>query len=487
MRESSMAETTARQKHPKGLYVLFFTEMWERFGFYTMLAIFTLYLDEYFHFQSKGQIYGAFLALVYFTPVLGGWIADRLGFRRTIAAGAVLMALGYGLMAVPIPEAEADEAAVVRAEAAFAVEKQAHEERYEAFQADIAKTGEQKEFGEEAPEYAGPGRTAGRWLFYLALAFLILGNGLFKPNISVMVGNLYPEGSPLKDSAFNIFYMGINIGAFFAPLVAAGLRNTLGWSWAFGAAGVGMVISLGIFSVFKRHIAHAEIRHGGADGAVQAETMSKKEERGRILALLTVFGIVVLFWMAFHQNGYTMTLWARDSTGPIFGWQIPAEIFAAFNPFFVVTLTPVLVGVWALLRRRGKEPTTPAKIGIGMLLTAAAFAILGLAGLAGGDFGRVSPLWLTSSYLVVTLGELCLSPMGLSFVSKVAPARMRGLMMGGWFAATAVGNYLSGFIGIFWKEWNHSSFFFFLVAASIFAAIVLRLNLKRLTTATAGH
>jgi proton-dependent oligopeptide transporter, POT family len=468
----------AKEKHPKGLYVLFFTEMWERFGFYTMLAIFTLYLDEYFHFAHPGTIYGAFLAVVYFTPIGGGLVADRvLGFRKTIILGAILMAVGYGLMSVRLPEKPQAEQQVVAAERQLVQARTQWEERSSAAQS----AGQQ--FEEPQPRYEGPGRTAGRSLFFLALVLLVLGNGMFKPNISVMVGNLYEEGSGLKDSAFNIFYMGINIGAFFAPLVAAALRNTLGWGWAFGAAGVGMVISLGIFQGFKRFVAHAEIS-GHADSVVKAAELSKKQEWNRIGALLVIYAIVIMFWMSFHQNGFTLTLWARDSTGPLFGrWQIPAETFSAANPFFVVTLTPLIVLFWGFMRKRGLEPSTPGKIGIGMLLTATAFAIMAVAGKMGGDFGRVSPVWLIASYAVVTCGELCLSPMGLSFCSKVAPPRFRGLMMGLWFGATACGNYLSGAVEPLWDKWPHSAFFAFLVACCLFAALLLRLVLNRVNAA----
>jgi POT family proton-dependent oligopeptide transporter len=469
---------TEKLRHPKGLYVLFFTEMWERFGFYTMLAIFVLYMDEYFHFANPGAIYGGYLALVYFTPIAGGLIADRLlGFRKTIMLGAIFMALGYGLLAVKAPQLPELEQQVVAAERQLQQAREAWQAR-----ADAARAAGEK-FAEAQPRYQGPGRTAGRPLLFLSLLCLILGNGLFKPNISVMVGNLYEEGNPLKESAFNIFYMGINIGAFFAPIAAASLRNTLGWGWAFAAACVGMGVSLVIFQAFKRFIVHAEIgRH--ADSLVKGVELSKEQERSRIFALLAIYAIVIFFWMAFHQNGFTMTFWARDATGPLFGFQIPAEVFQAANAFFVVTLTPLVVWFWGSLRRKGKEPSTPAKMGFGMLLTGAAFLVLGFAGTAGGDYGRVSPLWLIAAYCVVTLGELNVSPMGLSFCSKVAPPRFRGLMMGLWFGATACGNYLAGGVEPLWDKWPHSRFFFFLVATSLVAAVILRLALKKVNQAS---
>ncbi len=465
-------------KHPPGLKVLFFTEMWERFGFYTMLAIFTLYLDEHFHFRHPGTIYGAFLALVYFTPIAGGLIADRfLGFRKTIILGGILMALGYGLLSVPLKENPPVEEQVLKAE-------QIQKDNFASWEKRTLELKEQgKTSDEKAPVYDGPERKKGRWIFFLGLLGIIIGNGLFKPNISVMVGNLYEEGNPLKDSAFNIFYMGINVGALFAPLAAAYLRNNFGWPFAFGAAGCGMVLSVLIFQGFRSYVAHAEISNH-QDSLVKVVEMPKEEERKRILALLAIYSIVILFWMSFHQNGFTLTLWARDCTGPIFGHKISAEIFQSVNPFFVITLTPLVVWFWGLMRARKMEPSTPAKMGVGMLLTASCFAVMGIAGLVGGNTGMVSPLWLISSYALVTAGELCLSPMGLSFCSKVAPPRFRGIMMGGWFGATAAGNYLSGAVEPLWDKLPHSGFFFFLVGTSLFAALLLRLVLKWVNSAT---
>lgn len=481
-----MAANAEKPRHPKGLAVLFFTEMWERFGFYTMLGIFTLYLDEYFHFTNKGEIYGNYLMFVYFTPILGGWIADRMGFRRTILTGAVLMAIGYTLIAVPLPEKPDIEARVAAAEQVHQQNVADYEARYEQEQQLAEQNDEKFEWHERRPEYEGPGRTSRRALFFAALVVLVAGNGLFKPNISVMVGNLYPEGSPLKDSAFNIFYMGINIGAWAAPLTAAWLRNTVGWSWAFGSAAVGMLFSIIIFQAFRKHIMQAEIGRS-AESTVQHVEIDPKESRARIGALVTIFLIVIVFWMSFHQNGFTMTLLARDNMGSLFGWDIPAEVYAAFNPFFVVTLTPLVVLFWKKQREKGREPSTPGKMGIGMLLTAAAFAVLAVASLMGANYIKVNPMWLISSYAVVTLGELCLSPMGLSFVSKVAPPKVRGLMMGCWFGATAIGNKLAGAIEPLWEKWLHSSFFFFLVIMCVIMALVLRMFLGRLKEATAGH
>lgn len=460
------------QKHPAGLKILFFTEMWERFGFYTMLAIFTLYLDEYFHHPHPGTIYGLFLALVYFTPIGGGFVADRiLGFRKTILLGGVVMAMGYFLISIPIRETPEIEREILKAENHYKESFKKWEKRV------LQLKAEGKKSDEVAPRYEGVERKRGRWLFFIGLFLLVLGNGLFKPNISVMVGNLYEEGNPLKDSAFNIFYMGINIGALFAPMVASYLRNNFGWHYAFFAAAVGMVFSVIIFQSFRKYIEHAEISHH-KESLVKNVILTKEEEKKRILSLLIIYAIVILFWMSFHQNGFTLTFWGRDCTKPFMGYKIPAELFQSINPFFVIVLTPLVVSIFKFLRGKNLEPSTPAKMMIGMLLTATSFFIMTIAGLAGGDTGLVSIFYLVSAYLVITLGELCLSPMGLSFCSKVAPPKFRGLMMGGWFGATAIGNYLSGAIEPLWNKLPHSSFFFLLVLSSLFAALLLKIVLK---------
>ncbi|NOY77309.1 MAG: peptide MFS transporter [Calditrichaeota bacterium] len=414
------------KNHPKGLKVLFLTEMWERFGFYTMLAVLVLYMTHDFGWDEHkmGQIYGLFLGFVYFTPLIGGWIADRiLGYRRTIMLGAVTLAVGYAMLAIPHPS---------------------------------------------------------ELFFYLSLVVIVLGNGLFKANISVLVGNLYPPDSPLKDESYNIFYMGINVGALFAPFAASFMRNTFSFNAAFGVAAAGMVVSLLTFEFGKKYYMVEGRRP--QENKAQEITISKKQEKERIWALLTIFAIVIFFWMSFHQNGFALTLFADRATKPI----ISPELYQVFNPMFILILTPLIVGMFAALRKRGKEPSTPAKIGIGMLLAGTAFLIMVIASLDGGNLDNhsLSPSWLISTYFVMTIAELFLSPMGLSFVSKIAPARMRGTMMGGWFTATAIGNYLSGFIGSFYGTWKHSTFFAVLVTASLFSAFLVLIFLKKLKHAT---
>ncbi len=494
--------------HPKGLYVLFFTEMFERFGIYTMLAIFVYYMQENFGWDAATatNVYGLFLAGVYFTPILGGWVADNLlGYGKTITIGAVILALGYATMAIP---------------------------------------------------------TDSPMQLYLALAIVCIGNGMFKANISVLVGNLYShtQGS-LKDAGYNIFYMGINIGAFYAPMAAAGIKRFMmdnfnvtlaqGYNAGFAVAAAGMIISFLIFTIFKKYYATADYQAKDKDNVDVDLKLSKEQEKERVVALITIFAIVIFFWMAFHQNGSALSLFARDYTDVFVGKftyllfdviglhailfvllggaaafvskaartkaigglfaivglviiiikmntlgnsnAIEPEQFQSFNPMFIVLLTPIIVGWFAFLNKKGKEPSSPAKIGIGMIITGLAYIVMlvasmGLPSMLSLDGGSssitVSVYWLMGTYFTLTLAELHLSPMGLSFVSKVAPPKMKGLMMGGWFGATAIGNYLSGFVGRFYQNWELWQFFLLLVITSFFAALILRLYLKKLKHAT---
>jgi proton-dependent oligopeptide transporter, POT family len=541
-----------KQKHPKGLYVLFFTEMWERFSFYLMIGILYQYLVDS---QTGGMgwsgpraasIVGSYIGLVYFTPFLGGLLADRLlGCRITIIMGGVMMAIGHVLLAFPTTT-----------------------------------------------------------MLYLALLALVIGNGLFKPNISTLVGNLYPQGSPLKDAGYNIFYMGINIGAFTCNFVAAIVRNLYGWHWAFATAGIGMVLGVIVFIAFQRLIRHADRNprestepreslnplwfgclapavalgalgwwlgggdKGGVIGLGQPTTafifacipvvgfylwvwrsLKDVHERARVSGLLTIFGVVVVFWMVFHQNSTALTDWAVHNTdrtanafvkpvialAPEFAENAPpeyfknagpttprpdksiyqvvpdavyqellakkqlavedgkavpvtqkmydeifahadastpalppgkqlklvnAELFQSINPGFVILFTPLVVGVWSMLRRRKKEPSTSAKIGIGLVFTSLSAVVMVAAvyALSEGE-NKASAWWLFGTYSVITVGELCLSPMGLSLVSKMSPLRIRSFMMGGWFLSTAIGNKLSGVFGEKYHEWHHDHFF----------------------------
>lgn len=418
----------AANKHPKGLYVLFATEMWERFSFYSMLAMFTLYLQD--PVQGFGwtsaqatTLYSTYLMFVYASPLIGGWLADRgLGYRRAVMIGGFFFMAGHLLLSFKSLS-----------------------------------------------------------FVYAALTCLVIGNGFFKPNVSTMVGNLYPEGSHLKDRAYNIFYMGINVGAFFAPVLAELIKSRYGFHPAFAVAAFGMVISVAILWLFKHHIecpADKPVSHSKANITNPIDEIPVWK---RIAALIVIYSIVIVFWMVFHQNGSTLTYWANDNTA----WNVSGVISNAINPFWIITLTFPLIWFWKWLDSKGKEPSTPAKMAMGMFLTALSFFIMALAGLAGGDAGKVSPLWLIGAYMVISLGELMLSPMGLSLVSKIAPLRYRGIMMGGWFVATAIGNKLTA-IGVYWDVWKHSTFFFVLGSMALVTSVILVMLLKPLKKAMPG-
>jgi POT family proton-dependent oligopeptide transporter len=439
------ASSHTQEKHPKGLYVLFASEMWERFSFYTMLAMFTLYLRDTtgqgFGWSSDRAtgLYANYLMFVYASPLIGGWLADRgLGYRRAVMIGGLFFMAGHLLLSIrSIP------------------------------------------------------------VVYAALTCLVIGNGFFKPNVSAMVGNLYPEGSHLKDRAYNIFYMGINVGAFLAPVIAEFAHNRFGFHPAFAVAAFGMVISVTILWRFKRHLEHADRPRGGAGAGAAAAAVAPAKSQPidavptwkRVAALIVIYLIVIVFWMVFHQNGSTMTYWANENTA----WSVSGIISNAINPAWVVLLTFPLVGLWRWLDRRGLEPTTPMKMMFGMICTALAFLVL-FAGAKSGEASagaggiydyKVSPLWLLGAYGVLTLGELMLSPMGLALVSKVAPRHLRGIMMGGWFVATAIGNKLTQ-IGHLWDDMPHSSFWLMLSGCALVMAVVLLLLLRPLKKAMPG-
>ena len=313
--------------------------------------------------------------------------------------------------------------------------------------------------------------------------------------ISAMVGGLYSAEDARRNAGYAIYYMGINLGALFGGPVGEYMRMTFGWPLAFATAGGCMAFSLVTFAFLRKHVTFGDNRSSVAavfDMPLPAEYEDRPDppavERQRIIALVVMCLIVMFFWMAFHQNGTSLTFWARDNTDRVLrigSWskEIPPGVFQAFNSAFIIILTPVLVRVMSWLRARNWEPNTPTKIGIGMLLTGLSYAILVVASWSGGDHGKVGMGWLIGCYFVITIAELLLSPMGLSMVTKLAPRRMTAMLMGVWFIATAVGNYLSGFIGRFWRPWKHSEFFMLLVVTSLLAACLLLWQYRRLKLA----
>ncbi len=427
------------KKHPRALAFIFFTEMWERVGFYTLMAILVLYMDKVLGWSDarKGDSYGIFLALCYFVPLLGGWLGDKIiGQIRTVRAGAFLMALGYVGLAV-----------------------------------------------------SGPGRVVP---FYLGLLLIGLGTGIFKVNMAVLVGNLYAGRPQLKDAGYNIFYMGVNLGAMVAPLVAT-VNNAVFHSYnlSFWVAAVGMVFALIIFRAGEAELRPFDCKLGTGGTAAPAAggeaatapvcpAVDKREERQRIATLVILFLIVIFFWVAFYQNFFGLTLFAERST-IVLTWLRP-ETYQFFEPFFILALTPLLLALFSRLNRRAKEPSTPVKILFGMLIMSLAMIVMVCASLAGGNRDQtvMSPAWLVGTYFLVTLAEILISPMGQSFVSKVAPPRIAGLMMGGWFAATAAGSYGSGLLGKSYGRLPHDQFFLFLAALMLLAAVLVAIFLKKL-------
>ncbi len=554
---------------PKGLYALALANTGERFGYYTMLAIFLLFIQAKFGFSAATatQIYSIFLAGVYFMPFFGGILADKIGYGKCVTLGIGVMFAGYLCLAIPT-----------------------------------------------APD------TLGKIMMFGALALVAIGTGLFKGNLQVMVGNLYddPKYAAKRDSAFSLFYMAINIGAMFAPSMAKAVTNwslkgaqltynanipalahqvingtitpekaaelealastmpgaagmdmmqfsqyyieslSTAYNGGFAVACVSLILSVCIYFGCRKWFKHADVNEkqakaaAAASNAVVEPELTPAQTKSRVTALLLVFAVVIFFWMAFHQNGATMTLFARDYTADTAtGWirigfniwslaliavsiytlfsvfqseqkktkvisaiatlalwggaaalyfgmpnvvNIQPSDFQQFNPFYVVALTPVSLAIFGALAKKGKEPSAPKKIGLGMFVAALGFVILTVGSLnllspkeLGGTVSPdlISPTWLISTYLVLTFAELLLSPMGISFVSKVAPPKYKGMMMGGWFAATAIGNYLVSVPGKLWDVLPLWGVWTVLIALCLISGIVMFSMMKKLEKATA--
>ncbi|MGN0069227.1 MAG: peptide MFS transporter [Prevotella sp.] len=500
---------------PKGLYALALANTGERFGYYTMLAVFSLFLRANYGLSAAmaGTIYSSFLMLVYFFPLFGGMLADKFGFGKMVTTGILVMFGGYLLLSVPLG-----------------------------------------------------GDTFALVVMLAALLLIGFGTGLFKGNLQVMVGNLYddPQYAEKRDSGFSIFYMAINIGALFAPTAAVRIKEwaetSLGYSgndayhFSFAVACASLILSIAIYYVFRSTFRHTEGNtRAVSKGDAVVEELSPAETKQRIVALCLVFAVVIFFWMAFHQNGLALTYFAdeftaRSSSGiqamafdvwnlvlvifivyagfslfqsktakakniscvvilaavGILVWkyqslsgaiEVPAPIFQQFNPFYVVALTPVSMAVFGLLSAKGKEPSAPRKIAYGMVVAAAAFALLMFfsfdlpmpqteIGPDGTPVAKhvadVTPNILILVYLILTFGELLLSPMGISFVSKVAPPKYKGMMMGGWFVATAIGNQLVLFGGVLWGSIPLWSCWAVFMSVCLIAALFMFCMMKRL-------
>src|SRR5215510_2401128 len=429
--------------HPRGLTFLFATEMWERFSYYGMKALLVLYMVKYLlqpgaaenviglgalkHLLEavfgpldvqpfSSHIYGLYTGLVYLTPVFGGILADRvLGQHRTILLGAALMAIGHFMMAFEP-------------------------------------------------------------LFLIALTTLILGNGAFKPNMSAQVGSLYAPGDHRRDRAYSIFYVGINLGAFLAPLVCGTLGEGLGWHYGFGAAGVGMTIALLIYIYALPRLPPDELHRAKAAG-IEKQPLDRDEWRA-ILALIMLFVPTTFFWATYEQQGNTIALWADDYTDrsiDLIFWrgEIPTTWFQAFNPFMIFAFTPFIVALWAWQARRGTEPSTVTKMAIGCFGVTLANQIMVGAAWQSGGAPDASWLWLLGYFVVITIGELYISPIGLSLVSKLAPARMVSMLMGLWLATSFTGNFIAGWLGSFWSGMDKTMFFLMIAGIAMIAGAVI--------------
>jgi POT family proton-dependent oligopeptide transporter len=426
--------TLSTKTHPKALYLLFFTEMWERFSYYGMRALLVLFLVSEvskgglgWSSAQAGQLYGLYTGLVYVTPLIGGYLADKfLGFRYAVMIGAFLMALGHGSLAF---------------ESMFA--------------------------------------------FYLGLLLLVIGNGFFKPNISSMVGQLYPEGSPLKDSGYTLFYMGINIGAFLGILVCGYLGEKVGWHYGFGAACVGMSFGLVLFYSLQNLLGDVGLQPIKVKKKVVATEIQPltQDEKERLYALLILAFFSIVFWLAFEQAGSSMNVFALKYTDRQLMWigfEIPASWFQTLNPFFIFILAPFVSMLWIKLDNIDKNPNGPLKFALGLFLLGLGFLVLviGAANIPkGAESASVSMMWLILAILLHTTGELCISPVGLSFVNKLSPKHLMGIMFGMWFLAVAIGNYvggvLFGMIDDIVKTQSISTFFLMFVGIAMGAAVLL--------------
>ncbi len=416
-----MSKNNFLNSHPKGLYLLFFVEMWERFSYYGMRALLILYMVQHlaFSIQKSNTIYGLYTGLVYLTPLLGGYIADRFwGQRRCISLGAILMFFGLMGLASNIPT-----------------------------------------------------------LFLPSLFVMIIANGFFKSNISTIVGMLYGEDKEKRDAGFTIFYMGINLGSFFSPLVCGTVAHFYGFNYGFMTAGLGILIGYIIYKLFEKKLLE---NHGlkpyanniQQDSEIKSNQLTN-EEKQRIYALFILMTFSVFFWVCFEQAGCSFTLFAEYSTQRTFGdFVIPTGYFQSLNPLFIITLAPLMSIFWGYLAKKDKEPTTVTKFTIALVLIAISAGIIAVAAHFAQNY-LVSPLWLIFTYLFATIAELCLSPIGLSLVSKLAPVKFASLLMGTWFLSSFFGNLIAGLFAGFYDKIPHTLFFALLAFVAFFIAIIL--------------
>jgi POT family proton-dependent oligopeptide transporter len=435
--EAAVAAPAPSQRQPRGIYLLFGVEMWERFSFYGMKAFLVLFAADAtrgglgWSEESASRLMGWYGFMAYALPVVGGYLADRfLGTHRALVLGACIIAAGHFLLAVPaVPT------------------------------------------------------------FFVGLALVAIGTGLFKTNASTMVGQLYTQGDRRRDAGFTIFYMGVNVGAFFGQIVCGYFATSprWGWHWGFGAAGVGMILGLSLYLALRRkYLAGVGDLPNRVVAAKEASVTAPltREERDRLTALLVVFAFTIVFWMSFEQTASSMNFFAAkriDRT--VWGFEVPAPWFQSVNPGVLILAAPLFAALWTALARRRREPSTPAKMSAALVLVAIGFVFLVVGARRGEGGALVSPWWLILAYVFHTFGELCLSPIGLSFVTKLAPIKMVALLMGMWFFATAIAEFLAGHLAaltgkiargeLFHLFGGQADFFFVLVVAPLLAGAAL--------------
>jgi len=427
--------------HPKGLYILFFTEMWERFSYYGMRAILVLYLVQSTTDSNPGlgwtnlealSLYGWYTMLVYVASIPGGFIADRLlGQKKAVILGALLLVVGHSVLAI-----------------------------------------EQL------------------WAFYTGLGFIIAGVGMLKPNISTMVGGLYKKGDIRRDKGFTIFYIGINVGAFLSSLIVGYVGEVYGWHYGFGLAGICMTLGLVQFIFGQKYLVGVGDFLGTSANEEHRTALKNpltKIEKDRVIVLILSFLMVIVFFGAFEQAGGLMNIYAKEKTNRLLmGWQVPASWFQSLNAFFIITLGTSIASYWAARKLKGKEASSLFKMIFGLIIMGVGFLFMSAASAQFNTTGSSAMYWLVLAYLFHTIGELSLSPVSLSFVTKLAPTKYASLMMGLYFATTGLGNKVAGLLGESASEFGEFSVFTGIAVFCILFGLFIRLFLKKLKSLTHG-
>jgi len=433
-----------KEGHPKGLYLCFSVEMWERFSFYGMRALLVLFMTKYLLFDTEraGKVYGWYLGLVYLSPLIGGYVSDKFwGQNKSIIFGGLVMAVGQFLLA----------------SVAFM-----------------------------NPEVIN---TRFIWLYYTSLLIIIMGCGFIKANISTAVSTLYERNDPRRDSAYTIFYMGINLGAFFAPFVCGTLGEKVGWGWGFLSAGVLMLVGVLNYMMYNRKLLPEGVFHpaGGkklaADGSVIKHEPLTKEEKEKLYVIFIMAFFIIFFWSAFEQAGSSLTLFVDRSADRwihigAWSWEVPTTYFQSLNPIFIFILAPIFSKMWVGLAKKNLEPSTPMKFVWGLVLLCMGFVVMYYTASMVTAGNKVSMLLIGGVYLLHTLGELCLSPVGLSMVTKLSPLRFASLMMGVWFGAVFIANLAGGFFAGQYDKMSVTQFFGIIVVSTAAASLVLLVFVK---------